>query len=423
MTQEPNNLNQNNFNTQGNNGIPNDQPLNNNINQEFNNTFSQQQNVNQSTINQQLQTNNTPPKPLKKINLGLIIGIIVGVVAIGIVGAVLLLGNNNNDNNNSENSANSANGNNNSSNNYINGNANDMDKLIMILKKGDNQKYLVQFNEINIAKNFNCSNDKCGNGIININSISQILDNTIYINLNSKDYTISISKNTSSYDKIIKESNNSYIYYNELLSCYMYYFKINGSYIQIQPINNKDICSNEENALQLFDYFNDNLTVMTATVDENTKKVDFNSIKDANNSFIDVSHSYFVNDFIFDYVHSLGFKINNPLDVNFYSNNKNRAIDLNLNYLVNKPNLEKINFEITFIDKSDFNNFKEKEEISFNIGIIEIIYYSIDESGVYMVIDANNNYFKIKATGTYFTNDTSINSLKEVLNELLKENK
>ena len=53
----------------------------------------------------------------------------------------------------------------------------------------------------------------------------------------------------------------------------------------------------------------------------------------------------------------------------------------------------------------------------------EIVYYSIGQAGVYMVIDNNDAYFKVKATGTYFTNDTALNSLKEVLNELLKENK
>ena len=37
MNQEQNNLNQNNFNTQGNNGIPNNQPLQNN--QGFNPAF------------------------------------------------------------------------------------------------------------------------------------------------------------------------------------------------------------------------------------------------------------------------------------------------------------------------------------------------------------------------------------------------
>ena len=119
MNQEQNNLNPNNFNTQGNNGIPNNQPLNN-MNQNYNNTFNQSeniqpaQNVSQPTFNPQTETNNFSSKPPKKINLGLIIGIIVGVVAVGIVGAVLLLGNNNNGNNNSENNAS---GNNNSSNN------------------------------------------------------------------------------------------------------------------------------------------------------------------------------------------------------------------------------------------------------------------------------------------------------------------
>ena len=239
--------------------------------------------------------------------------------------------------------------------------------------------------------------------------------------LNGEYYVIRISEGPTSHEKIIKEINNSYIYYNELISCYMYYFRIDDSYILIQPINN-NICSNKENALQLFDYFTKNLTFMTATINENTKELDFNSVKDNNNLSVNISDSYFVNDFIFDYVHSLGFKIKNPFDINFYSNDEYRKIDLNLNYSVNKPNLENINFEITMIDKSKFNHFKEKEEQSFNINTKKISYYNVDQSGAYMVIDTNYNYFKIKASGTYFTNDIALNSLKEVLNELLKKN-
>ena len=403
----------NNFNSHGNNGMSN--------NQNINNTYMQQSQTNNTNTYQQPIDN----KPPKKRKLGLIIGVVaIIVIIIGLLLIFLKPKDNENDVNNLDND-NSNIEDNIQLNNYINGNANDIDKLIMMLKKDDNKKYLIQFNEIDISKNFNCSNDKCGNEIININSISQITDNQISISFNSKDYTISISKSTSSYDKTIKENNNSYIYYNELVSCYMYYFKINDSYIKIQPTNNNDnnICSSEESALQLFDYFNNHLTFMFATVDENTKKIDFKSVKDVNNSFIDISDSYFTNDFIFDYVHSLGFEINNPLDVNFYSNNKNRSIDLNLNYLVNKTNLEKVNFEITLIDESNFNSFKEKGEISFSIDEKEIVYYTIDQSGVYMVIDTNDSYFKVKATGAYFTNETALNSLKEVLNELLKENK
>ena len=70
MNQEQNNLNPNNFNTQGNNGIPNNQPLNN---QSFNSKLP------------------------KKMNLGLIIGIVavVAVVGVGIVFGSKLLSNGN----------------------------------------------------------------------------------------------------------------------------------------------------------------------------------------------------------------------------------------------------------------------------------------------------------------------------------------
>ena len=114
MNQEQNNLNPNNFNTQGNNGTPNNQPLNN---QSFNQGMSfNQQPINpqpqqtpsfQQPINQMNMQQPTPQpinntfesgnasnqsfnsKPPKKMNLGLIIGIVAAVVVIG-VGALLL---------------------------------------------------------------------------------------------------------------------------------------------------------------------------------------------------------------------------------------------------------------------------------------------------------------------------------------------
>ncbi len=126
MNQDSNNLNQNDLNTQGSNGIPN--------NQDLNNTFNQNVNVNQPTFSSQPQvdidyqqptnqTNVQEPvpqpmnsslngnashesfnsKPLKKMNLGLILGIIA-VVAIGIgvvLGSKLLSSGGNNDSNNS----------------------------------------------------------------------------------------------------------------------------------------------------------------------------------------------------------------------------------------------------------------------------------------------------------------------------------
>ena len=86
MNQEQNNLNPNNFNTQGNNGITNNQPLNK---QSFNS------------------------KPPKKMNLGLIIGIVtsVAVVGVGIVFGSKLLSKDNNNNSNSTQNSNSINNN------------------------------------------------------------------------------------------------------------------------------------------------------------------------------------------------------------------------------------------------------------------------------------------------------------------------
>ena len=140
MNQEQNNFNQNSFNMQGNNGIPNNQPLNNfnpssntnqnqslvdnqglqnnqNINNAFNQGVQQGTNINQPIFNPQHQPtpnyqepinqmnmqetvqqpiNNTfesgngnnqsfNSKPQKKIKLGLIIGIVIAVIVIALV--------------------------------------------------------------------------------------------------------------------------------------------------------------------------------------------------------------------------------------------------------------------------------------------------------------------------------------------------
>lgn len=127
---QDNNFNQNNFNSQGNNGMSNNQPLNNQ-------SFNQGMNVNQQPINPQpqqtpsfqqpimqepiLQPTNTfesgsannqsfNDKPPKKMNLGLIVGIVavVAVVGIGVVfGSKLLSNGGNSNNSNTENNGSS----------------------------------------------------------------------------------------------------------------------------------------------------------------------------------------------------------------------------------------------------------------------------------------------------------------------------
>lgn len=114
MNQEQNNLNPNNFNTQGNNGIPNNQPLNNQ-------SFNQGMSVNQQTINSQPKPTpsyeqpimqDSTPQPInkfesgdtnnenlndkspKKMNFGLIIGIVAAVAVVAVI-AVLLIGKSN----------------------------------------------------------------------------------------------------------------------------------------------------------------------------------------------------------------------------------------------------------------------------------------------------------------------------------------
>ena len=104
MNQEQNNLNPNNYNTQGNNGIPNNQPLNNqNFNQQPISSYEQpimsEPTLQPTNTFESGNANNTSfnNKPPKKMNLGLIIGIvaIVAVVGVGIVFGSKLFSNNN----------------------------------------------------------------------------------------------------------------------------------------------------------------------------------------------------------------------------------------------------------------------------------------------------------------------------------------
>ncbi len=76
---QDNNFNQNEFNTQGNNGMHNNQPLNN---QNINNTYMQQSQTNNTNTYQQPFDN----KPPRKSKLGLIIGIVaIGIITIGLL--------------------------------------------------------------------------------------------------------------------------------------------------------------------------------------------------------------------------------------------------------------------------------------------------------------------------------------------------
>lgn len=159
MNQDQNNLNQNNFNTQVNNGIPNNQPLQNN--QSFNNTLLGQQSVNgniqpnnptsiglQTNANQQINNSHVQPVNLqptpsyqqqvnvqpeqltnvktgansklpKKMNWGLILGIVAGIVVIIIIGIIFISKIINNNLNNVPNIDNNETNNNETDENYI----------------------------------------------------------------------------------------------------------------------------------------------------------------------------------------------------------------------------------------------------------------------------------------------------------------
>ena len=113
MNREQNNQNQNNLNTQNNNGISNNQSYNQDVsgNREVINSQSQQPLNYEQTIMQQStpqsidnefetrSANNQSfnSKPTKKINLGLIIGIIIVIIAVITIILILLNGNRKND--------------------------------------------------------------------------------------------------------------------------------------------------------------------------------------------------------------------------------------------------------------------------------------------------------------------------------------
>lgn len=113
MNQEQNNSNQNNLNTQNNNGISNNQSYNQDVsgNREVINSQPQQPLNYEQTIMQQStpqsidnefetrSANNQSfnSKPTKKINLGLIIGIIIVIIAVITIILILLNGNRKND--------------------------------------------------------------------------------------------------------------------------------------------------------------------------------------------------------------------------------------------------------------------------------------------------------------------------------------
>lgn len=86
MNQDFNNLNQDNLNTQGNNGIPNNQSFSQNIG--INSQLNSQQSIN-TFENYNTNNRNLTSKPPKKMNFGLIIGIIVIVVVL----IAIMLGN------------------------------------------------------------------------------------------------------------------------------------------------------------------------------------------------------------------------------------------------------------------------------------------------------------------------------------------
>ena len=115
MNQDPNNLNQNTFNTQGNSEFPNNQGLNNTFNNQQQVNPNNQQPVNQMNIQQPTAqpinsfsngnvNQDFNSKPPKKKHLGLIVGIVVAVIVI--IAAIFILNGNNKLENESNNNPN-----------------------------------------------------------------------------------------------------------------------------------------------------------------------------------------------------------------------------------------------------------------------------------------------------------------------------
>ena len=172
MNQKQNNLNPNNFNTQGNNGMPNNQPLNNQsmsfnqqpINPQPQQTPSFQQSTNQMNMQQptpqpinntfesvNANNQNFNSKPPKKINLGLIIGILVIIGAV-IVVSMFLVNNDDKQNQNNNNSNNNTTENSNFATKvfYIINDSQDKGSLAMATnfesEKIDNYNYIEKYN-------------------------------------------------------------------------------------------------------------------------------------------------------------------------------------------------------------------------------------------------------------------------------------
>lgn len=175
MNQDNNGFNQNNFNTQGNNGTPNNQPLNNQ-------SFNQGLGVNSQPINPQPQptpsfqqpimqeptpqpmnnafesgnanNQNFNSKPPKKMNLGLIIGIVVAVavVGVGIVFGSKLLSNGDSDNKGT--TGNSDSNNSNTRNDKINKMDISSEFIVSLTQSGDMYAIGTPFMEMNGESEF-----------------------------------------------------------------------------------------------------------------------------------------------------------------------------------------------------------------------------------------------------------------------------
>lgn len=415
MNQEQNNLNTNNFNIQGNNGIPNNQTLNNQ-------SFNQGMSINQQPVNPQPQpapsyeqpmnqvnigqptsqpmntfesdninNQNFNSKPPKKMNLGLITGIVVAavVVGVGIFFGSKLLSNDSTFNNGK-----------NVSISYINTNKSDSNKLAILLKSGSNIEYVLT---IDNEKKIELSNDYLDD-LYNDHLKFKIKDdykfeltlNDIYIDINDED----IDEN----DIIINQKNNWYLvqWADEYTRICLkiddpnYSWNENWISFDITDKNSQDL------NVQYFEKIVKNFNVYI--VNNNSSNLSFTDFEGNN---VNLSNYTFINDSI----------VSSLIKYDIYLKKSIGIEKINSNIIYDTDN-QLYFIELIDIDEynEDVKKYDKQNDFSYNNLNYEI-YYSDNESytdKTYIIFyrKINNKYLRISE---FIDNNQDINNIKDNL--------
>lgn len=416
MNQENNNLNQSNFNTKGNNGIPNNQPLNN-------------------------QNFNSPPQ--KKVNLGLIIGIVAVVVVVGIgivFGSKLLSNNDNNSNLDSES--------NNKSNNLLDlktySNSNSNDNIAIPFNATTNGYYVIKIKENNIGSKLILSNKTFKNDCISISHYyrTNFTDGNIKISNLWNYNTITIG---TGYSKLPEDS--EFIDYEIIQndnSNYLIYSKWKTSDLESYDIYignaEKDyffkISSSESNSLdkskELYEKFLNNSEVCYMNFDE--KDNFLIATKSINNkTSVDISSWRFFPDMIMEYFINNGLIYKSSIQTeNFNHESLGETTAYQIYELDGK--FYKAGFTIRKISKNDYEKviIEENRKASYTTkvyeGIKQIKLSAFDETFLYplsnsanMFVKTANNYYKINTGITYnngSNNEELTNKVIKIMNQI-----